>query len=276
MNGMINKEMLFSISKKKQKKCRSDVKVLAMGVLKFRQIYYNEFDVDPFRYITISSLCMNLFKCKFMSSNTIVSNDANKPISKISREYFIYLDNPDILREHPLHIKLERLNCNFDKNKILYDGETEHKRYYKGHTAKFVVDGLKHKTVYEFNGCKFHGCRKCFPNEIGVYNRTMEKLNILEAAGYKVISISECDWYKIKAELSSERRKAIDKQATDEHINIRDALFGGRTECFKSFVKCEGSQKILSFDVCSMYPSVNALDDYAVGFKNIINQLLMK
>ena len=132
--------------------CRSDVTVLAMGVLKLRQIYYNEFDVDPFRYITSSSLCMNLFKCKFMSSNTIVSNDANKPISKISREYFIYLDNPDTLREHPLHIKLERLKCNFDKHKILYDGETEHKRYYKGHTAKFVVDGLKHKPCMNLTG----------------------------------------------------------------------------------------------------------------------------
>ena len=63
-----------------------------------------------------------------MSSNTIVSNDANKPISKISREYFIYLDNPDELREHPLPIKLERLKCNFDENKIMYVGETEHKR----------------------------------------------------------------------------------------------------------------------------------------------------
>ena len=38
------------------KYCRSDVKVLAMGVLKFRQIYYNEFDVDPFRYFTLSSV----------------------------------------------------------------------------------------------------------------------------------------------------------------------------------------------------------------------------
>ena len=55
-----------------------------------------------------------------MSSNTIVSNDANKPISKISREDFIYLDDPDILREH--------LKCNFDKDKILYEGETEHQR----------------------------------------------------------------------------------------------------------------------------------------------------
>ena len=69
----------------------------------------------------------------------------------------------------------------------------------------------------------------------------------------------------------------MDKQATDEHMSIRDALFGGRTECFKSFVTCEGSQKIVPFDVCSMYPSVNAIDDYAVGskkYKPIVDELM--
>ena len=32
-------------------------------------------------------------------------------------------------------------------------------------------------------------------------------------------------------------------------------------------MKCEGQQRILSFDVCSLYPSINALDGYAVGSK---------
>ena len=95
----------------------------------------------------------------------------------------------------------------------------------------------------------------------------MEKLNILEAAGYKVVSISECDWNKKKAKLTPDARQAIEKQASDEHINIRDALYGGRAECFKTYVECEGVQRIFADDVCSMYPAVNALDDYAVGFK---------
>ena len=30
---------------------------------------------------------------------------------------------------------------------------------------------------------------------------------------------------------------------------------------------CQGNQQILTYDVCSLYPTVNALDDYAVGFK---------
>ena len=99
---------------------------------------------------------------------------------------------------------------------------------------------MKNKIVYEFNGCKFHGCRKCYPNEVGVYNRTMEKSNILEAAGYNVVSIWECDWNKKKTKMTLDARQAIEQQASNEHINIRDALYGGRTECFKTYVECEG------------------------------------
>jgi hypothetical protein len=69
-----------------------------------------------------------------------------------------------------LETELENIKkCDVHKHNILYDGEAEHKRYYEGHTAKFVVDGLNNKTVHEFNGCKFHGCKKCFPGEIGIF-----------------------------------------------------------------------------------------------------------
>ena len=106
LNGMINR---FNFQEEIDKYCSSDVKVLAMGVLKFRQIFYGQFDVDPFRYITISSLCLNLYLSKFMPSDTIVSNDATKPISKVSRQYFAFKNNSDILREHPLRISLTQL-----------------------------------------------------------------------------------------------------------------------------------------------------------------------
>jgi hypothetical protein len=120
------------------------------------------------------------------------------------------------------------------------------------------VDGLdkKNKIVYEFNGCKFHGCRKCYPNEVGVYNRTMEKLNILEAAGYKVVSISECDWNKTKAKLTPDARHAIEKQASDEHITLRDALYGGRTECAKTFVQCKDRKYLLTMFAVSIRRSM--------------------
>jgi hypothetical protein len=109
--------------------CRSDVEVLARGVLKFRQIFYSKFDVDPFRYITISSLGMNIYKAKFMPKHTIVSNDLNKPISRISREYFIYLNNPDTLREHSLPIRLGGLKYEVHRNKIAFDEGHEYETY---------------------------------------------------------------------------------------------------------------------------------------------------
>ena len=62
----------------------------------------------------------------------------------------------------------------------------------------------------------------------------------------------------------------IEKAAKAQNINIRDALFGGRTEGFKSYHKCVGKQVINFDDVTSLYPTVNALDDYAVGFKKYV------
>ena len=55
-------DILFYFKEEMLKYCRSDVEVLAGGVLKVRQLFHSKFDVDPLRYITISSLCMNIYK----------------------------------------------------------------------------------------------------------------------------------------------------------------------------------------------------------------------
>ena len=60
--------------------------------------------------------------------------------------------------------------------------------------------GTQTKTVYEFNGCFFHGCPKCFPRQrhkkhnchsdrtiSKVYEATCRKTNHLRQAGHKVI-----------------------------------------------------------------------------------------
>ena len=72
------------------------------------------------------------------------------------------------------------------------------------------------------------------------------------------------------------RNKLPDKEkliykAKQQTIVIRDALFGGRTEGFKSYHICKKSHKIFYFDVVSLYPTVNALDVYAVGFSKYVD-----
>ena len=97
----------------------------------------------------------------------------------------------------------------------------------------------------------------------------MERQTLLELAGYTVETIWECEWNNIKKSLPN--KKEIEDKASKQHIKTRDALCGGRTEAFKSYVNCTIHQKILYLDICSMYSTVNALDDYAVGFKTYVD-----
>ena len=74
---------------------------------------------------------------------------------------------------------------------------------------------------------------------------------------------------EVKKNLSN--RNEIETMAKKQHIKSRDALFGGRTECVKRYVKRNDKQKIFYFHVVSLYPTVNSLDDYAAGFKKYVN-----
>ena len=258
------------------KYCRADVEVLSRSVLAFRKDFYDNLNIDPFRYITLPSLCMNIFKSRFLPYKSLVANDANKPINKLASEWFINLNNPYIQREKTLFINQSELP-KFDKHKnkiIKYknDQPLECEEYFKD-SCRLCPDGYDNldETIYEFYGCKFHGCQKCYKQGKNLYNSTMERENILKAAGYKIISIWECEWFEIKKNMSNEEQIKIECQADREHINIRDCLFGGRTEAFKSYYKCKEDEEGYYFDVVSLYPTVNALDNYPIGFKQSYN-----
>ena len=64
-------------------------------------------------------------------------------------------------------------------------------------------------TVYEFQGCLWHGCPKCFKNNRHShssvhpdrtlheeYDCTVEKIKTLKDHGYRVIEKWECEWDK--------------------------------------------------------------------------------
>ena len=57
---------------------------------------------------------MNIYSGRLLPENSIVANDANTPISKVSREWFNNLDNSNIHREQPLFIEQSKLDT-FDK-----------------------------------------------------------------------------------------------------------------------------------------------------------------
>ena len=106
-----------------------------------------------------------------------------------------------------------------------------------------TVDGLdmKNKIAYQFQGCYWHGCRKCHPENEMKYVRTSEQTEQLKEQGYKVVEMWECEWNKIKNNLPN--KSNLEEQARHQHIDVRKAFFGGRTEGFKTYHKCNDKEK---------------------------------
>ncbi|KAE9524573.1 hypothetical protein AGLY_014623 [Aphis glycines] len=106
------------------------------------------------------------------------------------------------------------------------------------------VDGYdeKSKTVYQYHGCFWHGCTKCYKdgetiNNINhetmddLYQKTIDRSTSIKNAGYNLVEQWECDWLK------SNIYKKMEKYDISEPINPRDAFIGGRTNATKLRVK---------------------------------------
>ena len=147
---------------------------------------------------------------------------------------------------------------------------SEKKPCFKLKKNRFVADGYDNKTntIYEYYGCYWHGCPKCHPNNKEKYNRTMERRQMLMDTGYKMCEMWEHDWLDIKQnDLGISQREYVEQSARNQTIVTRAALFGGRTEAFKSYHECNEDEEIHYYDVTSLYPTVNALDEHPIGFR---------
>lgn len=248
-----------------KKYCKDDVKLLSQAVLIFRKSFKDKLDIDPWRYTTLPSLCMAIYRGIFMPKNKIVANENNRESTLACKTWLSYLG---ILNKVYLE---HRITCdvkgNFKEGKI-----GKKNKIFNNKTVNFCLDAYdpETNTAYEFNGCAFHGCQDCnacFRKEDKEYqyNRTVEKATILKANGYKLIEIRECDFNRILRDHPN--KDLFTRQAINMNIKTRDALFGGRTEAFKSYHKCTKNQRIHYLDFVSLYPTVNALDEYATGFR---------
>ena len=78
--------------------------------------------------------------------------------------------------------------------------------------SRYTVDGYHEKTntVYEFQGCFWHGCPVCYSNRTeshccldsrcfdDVYHCTQVKLDLLHNRGFRVVEIWECQWENMR------------------------------------------------------------------------------
>ena len=75
------KDITWNFKEQMAMYCEADVALLAKAILKLRKIFKDKLDVDPWRYSTIASLCMDIYKCKFMFEKSIVANEDDKESS---------------------------------------------------------------------------------------------------------------------------------------------------------------------------------------------------
>ena len=143
----------------------------------------------------------------------------------------------------------------------------------------YKVDGFceETNTVYEFDGCFWHGCPNCYkPNIIKkqkdmrtLNNKTIEKCETIKHAGYSHISTYECQLNKNKTFQKFTKNFTLE---VVEPINPRDAFYGGRTNATKLLYNFKEDECGRYVDFSSLYSTIQYYQKYPIGHqKKIFN-----
>ena len=273
-----DEQYLFNLKDDMVKYCRSDVKLLKAGCEKFVGEFKEQAQFDPLeRCLTIASACHRYWRKYHLLPKSVAVEpfngwkEAQTRQSLVARQWLSFLNHS--LRGNDLDAP-DTVRHAFNGGELRIQG--------------MLVDGMDTtgRVAYEFNGCFYHGCLSCFPkNRFDTTRRggdrtlqecfeaTLAKRKRLEAAGWIVVTMWECEWKnRIK---SAEGRLAdwLTSWNPVTPLEPRDAFFGGRTNAVRLHHECriEG-EKILYQDVTSLYPWVNKYALYPTGHPNIITE----
>ena len=282
-NEQVRYETIFDFREEMTTYCHSDVNLLRKGMEKLRELFMNltkadgtPISVDPFNYMTIAGVAFDGIYCTYFLPEETIITVPRPPNENHSFKQILWLEyladtNPGLFIQHARNVG--------EKAIPLPSGKT------------LKVDGFCEatNTVYQFDGCFYHGCPYCYeavaptphrvkttkgkngkevqlPIKFGeLYANTEVNTERLRDLGYKVERIWECQWDKLV------KLKKINTHRPDlEHkkpLIPREAYFGGRVNAVKLYYQCEGEERIHYMDITSMYPFVmsDPMYDYPIG-----------
>ena len=256
---------IFDFKLELENYCTNDVLILMHGCLAFRRIILkitkiDETDsgVDPFKHAsTMPALSHYIYRRNFMKKNSIgvIPTNGYNPEQKVSNKAMCWLKWIS---------ETNKCDIQHAKNKGEY------------RVGKYLVDGFcsETNTIYEFHGCFFHGCQKCYPNRntwnsmkqstMGyIYQKHLNRIEFIKNylnKKYNLIEMWECDW-----DVECKTNGQITSFNCDATLNPRDALYGGRTEAVKLHHECKIDEKICYYDINSLYPFVQKSCLYPIG-----------
>ena len=258
--------------------CRSDVALLKAGCIKFQQEFQSQAGFNPMQScITIASACNKYWRMHHLPKNTIAVEplrgwrgaNTNQSLKALQWLY---------LKEH----EIPKQGASADRIRHVRNGGEQTVRTA---VTSYFVDGYDPLTctVYEFHGCLYHGCPRCYPNRQAkhyatpdrtieeLYEATICKRMALLRAGYTVIEQWECEWDKI-VDTNADVQCFLASLELVQPLEPRDAFFGGRTGAVSLHTVAGEEEEIRYVDITSLYPWVNKNCTYPVGHPTIITQ----
>ena len=294
--------VLFNFQQELVAYCESDVRLLKQGCLTFKRLFESLTGFNPFDHITIASACNRDLRMNRMIPHSIASepvygwrNRVNQ--SRVALEWLTWCDH--VRRQESLS-RVDQLSPEGQAayHRLMADvypnGPQPHHYHGIQHAGNagevripgvgFFVDGYCHdtNTVYEFHGCFWHGCPHCYPNRHeqhlrhcdrtmqDVYEGTQQRTHLIQALGYNVVQMWECEWHRLK-DTSPNIRTFVESLAFTDPLNPRDAFCGGRTNAVKLYHRVTPGQQIHYIDVTSLYPWVNKTCVYPKGHPRFLS-----
>ena len=213
--------------------------------------------IDPFQYLTIPQLALNL-----LLAGSPVEEQITITMTKNRRDRSV--------KAVPW---LERESRSLGQ-KILHIGN-HHREYFCPRTKRYV-DGVSRgpeKHFYVCLVCNFHACPSCFFEEIqtgvdhpgrpGTYGKVYRDTTnyITELLGMYGSERMHIIWEHDLDNLS------VYEVQLGEVMKEREMFYGGRTEVFSPYVNVElfPETKLQYHDVCSLYPYVCAFKELPTG-----------
>ena len=235
--------------------CVQDVSILRLGCTAFMTNFYTITGVNPMlESFTLPQAVMIAYRKQYMEENmlgivpTSLYHEMRKNQSREGLKWLIY--------------EAQKRTAN-----IIYEVNIP--------TTKYYVDGFckETNTVFEFLGCYWHGCERCFLNRSKPinsrkeetfdvrYHQTCLRLDTIASLGYKIIHVWSCRFKKLLNKNSDiAATLENDPKLLHKYLHPRDANHGGRVEAVKMYYKILPGQKIRFLDFTSLYPCVNKKD----------------
>ena len=261
----VRQNVIYDFQKELKEYCQSDVDILQRGCEAFCEEFQSHADFNPFvECYTIASACNRYWRKTHMPLNTIAIQPPNgwrgaRVNQSMVALQCLYYQESLLPKEGACADRIKHVR-NGGEQKLLVDG------------GFVFVDGYDDQTrsVYEFQGCLWHGCPTCCRTQhhkkYGANpDRSLEEL--YTATCYKW----ECQWTHQKKQDPS-IRTFLDRLELVAPLEPRDAFFGGRTGAVALYANTAPGEEIHYVDVTSLYPWVNKIQVYPVKHPEINTQ----